>query len=184
MAREEITIEEAFIGHAEPLEIPPELLAVTEEADILEGELFTALSPIGDYSAKALNVFVTGLNAVGKFFPGAEEVEGIEDDIDAGPLPESLMRTLGMVTAAAEDFGDPLIFNIEDLTDDRALKEAAGALMALGDNDAFRAFLRKPQAGIEEEVVEEEIGVPIPVSPEEQGFIEEEDEELLLSRLA
>ena len=183
MAREQLTIEEEFISDAEPLVVPPELLAASEEADIVEGELFTALSPIGDFSAKALNVFVTGLNEVLKFFPGSEEVEGFEEDIDDGPLPESLMRSLGMVTAAAEDFGDPLIFNIEDLTDDRALKEAAGALMALGTNDAFRAFLRKPQAGIEEEevVVEEEISVPAPVSPEEEGF---DEEELLLSRLA
>ena len=183
MARNELTIEEEFISNAEPLVPPPELLAAVEDADVAEAELFTALSPIGDFSAKALNAFVTGINEVLKFFPGAEAVEGFEEDIADGPLPESLMRTLGMITAAAEDYGKPLPFNIEDLSDDRALKEAAGALMALGTDDAFRAYLRKPQAGIEEEevVVEEEISVPAPVSPEEEEF---DEEELILSRLA
>jgi hypothetical protein len=182
MAREEITVEEEFVANAAPLEAPPELLAAAEEADVLEAELFTGLSPIGDFSKEALNVFVKGLNSVLKNFPGADEVEGFDEDIDDAALPESLMRTLGMVIAAADDFGEPLIFSFEDLTDDRALKEAAGALMALGDQPAFRAFLRKPQQQIEEEVVvEEEVSVPAPVSPEQQGF---EEEELLMSRLA
>ena len=183
MAREDITIEEEFVANAAPLEAPPELIAAVEEADIVEAELFTALSPIGDFSASALNIFVKGLNSVLKNFPGADEVEGFEDDIEDASLPESLMRTLGMVIAAADDFGEPLIFSFEDLSDDRALKEAAGALMALGDQPAFRAFLRKPQQQIEEEevVVEEEVTVPAMVSPE---AAEEFDEELLLSRLA
>jgi len=183
MAREDITIEEEFVANAAPLEAPPELIAAVEEADIVEAELFTALSPIGDFSASALNIFVKGLNSVLKNFPGADEVEGFEDDIEDASLPESLMRTLGMVIAAADDFGEPLIFSFEDLTDDRALKEAAGALMALGDQPAFRAFLRKPQQAVEEEevVIEEEVSVPAMVSPEAE---EEFDEELLLSRLA
>ena len=181
MAREDITIEEEFVANAAPLEAPPELIAAVEEADIVEAELFTALSPIGDFSASALNIFVKGLNSVLKNFPGADEVEGFEDDIEDASLPESLMRTLGMVIAAADDFGEPLIFSFEDLTDDRALKEAAGALMALGDQPAFRAFLRKPQQAEEEVVIEEEVSVPAMVSPEAE---EEFDEELLLSRLA
>tara|TARA_R100001086_G_scaffold242675_1_gene170584 strand:- start:358 stop:918 length:561 start_codon:yes stop_codon:yes gene_type:complete len=186
MAREDITIEEEFIANGEPLEPPPELILAVGEADDAETELFEALSPIGDYSANALNIFVRGLNAVLKNFPGAEEVENFDEDIEDAPLPESLIRTLGMVLASAEDFGEPLTFSFEDLTDDRALKEAAGALIALGDNSAYRGFLRKPQTGIEieeEVVVEEEVSAPTPVSPEEEGF-EEEEEELLLSRLA
>ena len=183
MAREDLTIEEEFIGNAAPLEAPPELIAAVADADDVEAQLFDALRPIGDFSKKALNIFVKGLNSVLKNFPGADKVEDFDEDIDDAALPESLMRSLGMVIAAADDFGEPLIFSFEDLTDDRALKEAAGALIALGTQPAFRAFLRKPQQEIPEEevVVEEEISVPAPVSPEEAG---EFDEELLLSRLA
>jgi len=175
----EVDITEEFINLQEPIAPPPGMEEDAILADEMEGQLFEEISPIGDYSKEALNVLTRGINKVLKFFPGLEDVEGFDQPIEDGPIPESVTRPLSMIMAAASDYGWDDVFALGDLEDDRSLKEAAGKLDALSKDNAFRAYLAKPQeATVEvEEVVE--VDVPAPVSP--PGM---EEDELILSRMS
>ena len=181
--RDEIT--EEFIATQQPVAPPPGMEEEAIKADALETQLFEEVAPIGDYSKDSLNILVRGINKVLKFFPGSDEVEGFDQGLEDEPIPESVVRPLGMIISAATDYGWDDIFALADLEDDRSLKEAAGKLDALSKDTAFRAFLAKPQPDevIVDEVVEEEvISVPPEVSP--APVVEEVDEEeLIMSRM-
>jgi len=180
--KDEIT--EEFLATQQPVAPPPGMQEEAIKADALETQLFEEVSPIGDYSKDSLNILVRGINKVLKFFPGSDEVEGFDQGIEDEPIPESVVRPLGMIISAATDYGWEDIFALADLEDDRSLKEAAGKLDALSKDTAFRAFLAKPQPDevIVEEVEEEVVSVPPPVSP--APVVEDVDEEeFIMSRM-
>lgn len=181
--KEEIEITEDFMSIQEPLVPLPGMEEDAILADEMEGQLFEEITPIGDYSKEALNVLTRGINKVLKFFPGIDDVEGFDQPIEDGPIPESVTRPLSMIMAAASDYGWDDVFALGDLEDDRSLKEAAGKLDALSKDNAFRAYLAKPQP--DTLVVEEEVEVSVPAQVSPRPMVEEVDEEeLILSRMS
>ena len=141
----------------------------------------------GDYSKVALNKMIDSMNRVNMLFDAPPFPE-MDDDMEM--LTPALIRNLMMITNAAKDAGlDEYVFDIDSITDDKALKMVAGKLDAAAGDKSFKTFLAKPDCMSNERQSEE--GMPTMqmegmevASPGRMGTAPMEDEEeLFMARM-
>lgn len=177
--RDEMTME--LMEREQPLEKPENMDEMAAQADKLEGMMFQAIAPEGEFSASATNTFIKGLNEALKLFPGAEPIEQVTEKID-GAMPEQIARSLGMVLSAYSDYSGEEQMAMSEINNDRDLKELAGKLLAYSKDKAFRAFLAKPMG--EDDMRIDAIKVEVDTSGPAPQAPEGEEEDFLMSRMS
>lgn len=172
--------------------ISPELIQRGKQAaEGIDKEIsitLEAAAPEGKYSAKSLQDITKALNSILKMFQ-APALPMPEEDIE-GSLPQEHINAIMMINAAIRDSGIGEELSLEELTDDRALKIAAGKLDSLSKDSGFKSFLAKP---LPAEM--ESISVKVESEDEESEGMHEmpdgsmmknsemEDDELMMSRM-
>ena len=133
--KEEVSVEEEVI-------LPP-AGELKEKFD----EVMGVITPEGDYSETALMTIGQAINqALQLFGPDAMPIDPVVEE--EGMLPVSIVKAIMMLNKAQEDAGlSQYIVNIEDLTNDRSLQQAAGKIMALAQNQTFKSFLAQLDQG-------------------------------------
>ena len=127
-------------------------------------------APMKPYNAKVVDALSKALADVLKMFDMAVEAETYSEPVEA--LDPDLVRFLGMVSAAAEDFGKPLPIRLEEMRDEAALTRVTAALRELAADDDFREFLNGEEAA--EPVDETEVAVEV-TTPTARAEIVEDD---------
>lgn len=138
------------------LNVNPSFITPKEEVSVEEdirmpaaGELkekfddvMGVLSPEGNYSEAGLSTIGQAINqALQLFGPDAMPIDPLAIE-EEGMLPVSIVKAIMMLNKAQQDAGlAQYIVDIEALTNDRALNEAAGKIMALAKNQTFKSFL-------------------------------------------
>lgn len=116
------------------------LMGKARQMDDMEEEAYGAVAPQGDFSVGGLNALVDGINAVLPAF-GLPDYERFAEGMTS--LPPKFVKLLTMVNEAAAAAGlDDMTIDLSTVTDDRALKMAAGKLRTLAGNASFKRFLR------------------------------------------
>jgi hypothetical protein len=90
----------------------------------------------------------------------------VEAEKYSGPveaLDPDMVRFLGMVSAAAEDFGKPLPIRLEEIRDEAALTRITAALRDLAADEDFREFLNGEAEA--EPMTETEVAVEVTAPP-------------------
>jgi|5B_taG_2_1085324.scaffolds.fasta_scaffold00300_12 hypothetical protein len=181
MAEERDGMTMELMEREQPLEKPENMDEMAQQADKLEGMMFQAIAPEGEFSASATNTFIKGLNEALKLFPGAEPEEQVTEKID-GAMPEAISRKLGMVLAAYSDYSGDEQMAMSEISSDRDLKEMAGKLLAYSKDKAFRAFLAKPMG--EDDMRIDAIKVEVETEAPTRQAPEGEEDDLLMSRMS
>lgn len=153
------------------------LMSKASQLDDAEDEAYGATAPQGDFSVGGLNALVDGINAVLPLF-GQTDYERFTEGMTA--LPPKFVKLLTMVNAASAAAGlDDMTIDLSDVTDDKALKMAAGKLRALGGNATFKRFLRSERPPPpEKEMAPMPGGAPTPKASDTN------EDDLMMSRLS
>lgn len=140
------------------------------------------LAPEGNYSDGALLTIAAAINeALQLFGPDATPVspEGEE-----GMLPVSIVKAVEMLNKAQQDAGlTDYIIDVQTLTDDRALQQAAGKIMALAKNQTFKSFLSQLDPALSREGELPEMPSPAMVAQNSAPSEEINTEELFMRRM-
>jgi len=146
--------------------LPPEFAALAEQEDAVVGETLTAVVPPPEkpYNKKVMTALATAIAEVASLMGldlGAGEYVGSVEAMD----PE-MVRFLAMISAAADEYGQPLPVALEDIKGDRELTALTAAIKKLASDADFQAFL-------DEEVPDAEPSTELP----DEGEMTEEVEE-------
>jgi len=151
-------------GTAVPTDdIPADLLAAAEESDaMIEGELAGMMKPFDrPISPKVMNALAKAI-AAGAATMGFEVIPDRYTE-PVSELEPSVVRMLGMLAAAAEDYGKPLPVAIDAIATEQDLTAITAALTELARDKDFVAFLDVP---VEDADAEGGVAIGIEVSPE------------------
>lgn len=148
------------MGASVPMDIPDDLMAAADEADAMVEDELAALMPPFE---KPVNVKV--LNALAKAIAQASKVMGFEVVPEAYTEPATelepaVVRFLAMISAAAEDYGQPLPVSLDAVRTEQDLTTITAAIMQLAKDKAFADFLDMPAEGEADVQVDIEVGTP------------------------
>jgi hypothetical protein len=150
-----ITIEKkAMAPMADPMD--QKIMELGKERNDMKEMAYETVAPSGKYSVMGLNSLVTALNTVLPMF-GIPDYAKFTETVMT--LPGEFVKMLTMVNDAATQAGvDEAVVDLSTIVDDKGLKMAAGKLMTLAANTAFKQFLRsaEPMGTIEPKEEEEE----------------------------
>jgi len=122
-----------------------EMDTAMQDADIAQEEVYSEMSPQGDFSKAATNGVIKALNSVLPLF-GIDKLEMV--DSDTTEFSPDLTRSLSMVAQSVSDameageLDDELLFDMEDIGDDRDLKLLSGKLSMLARHKDFKRWLK------------------------------------------
>jgi hypothetical protein len=147
----------------------PQLEGLAADTDRALGEALSAVvpAPMKPYNAKVVNSLGEALADVLALFDMSVEAEKYSGPVEA--LDPDMVRFLGMVSAAAEDFGKPVPIRLEEIRDEAALTRITAALRDLAADEDFREFLNGEAEA--EPMTETEVAVEVtapPVAVEEE----------------
>jgi hypothetical protein len=150
----------------------PQLEGLAAEADRALGEALSAVvpAPMKPYNAKVVNALGEALADVLALFDMAVEAERYTGPVEA--LDPDLVRFLGMVSAAAQDYGKPLPIRLEEIRDEAALTRITAALRDLASDEDFREFLNGEAEA--EPMTETEVAVEVTAPGMREEVIEED----------
>lgn len=116
------------------------LMGAARGMDAAEEEAYGATAPTGDFSVGGLNALVDALNTVLPMFE-MKDYPRFSEAVDT--FPGEFVKQLTMVMEAATAAGlDDMVIDFTTMTDDKALKMAAGKLRSLAGNTSFKRYLR------------------------------------------
>ncbi len=152
-----------------------EELGMAEEAD---DQMFAAMAPRGDFTARGLGPLVRGTNALLPLFGQSSDYPEVED---TEVLPTDFVRILAMFQQAVEEaveedvVRDEMRIDLDDVRDDTALMTIAGKLEMLSKDKEFKRFLQEEVEGEEEGEMDRDA--------EMETMSPEEEDELLMGRM-
>ena len=160
-------------------------MQVAQGVDQARDEAILSGFPEGKYSAGALKSLTKSINKALELFQ-APPLDMPTEDIE-GVLPLEHARAIMMINAAIEDSGIGESIDIAGLSNDKAIKMAAGRLDAAARDKAFKSYLAKPlSAELDvEEVSMQEVPEGMHSMPDGSLMKDEEmdEEELMMSRM-
>lgn len=160
---------------SDTMAIESKILDNAKALDAVEGEAMGRAIPQGSFTAKGINILVDATNAVLPLFG----LPAYTVDPEATSLPPEFVKLITMISEAAKEAGlEQFAVEVAELTDDKALKMAAGKLKSLSGKSEFKRFLkseRPAEAGAGAPVAEEAPKVP----PSQSGG----EDELMMSRI-
>jgi len=172
-----ITIEKSQM--ADPMD--QKIMELGRESNDLKEKAYEAAAPSGVYTVMGLNALVDALNTVLPMF-GIPDYAKFTETVAS--LPGQFVKMLTMVNDAATQAGvDGAVVDLSTIVDDKGLKMAAGKLMTLAANTAFKQFLRssKPTMPEEEDDKEEEMAPMASKSSEAPGM---GADDMMMSRMS
>jgi len=117
-----------------------EIMKLGKESNDLKEKAYETAAPSGTYTVMGLNSLVDALNTVLPMF-GIPDYAKFTSTLPT--LPGPFVKMLTMVNDAATQAGiDEAVIDLSTIVDDKGLKMAAGKLMTLAGNAAFKQFLR------------------------------------------
>ena len=148
---------------AKPMSDPMDqkILELGKESNDMKEKGYAMVAPSGKYTVMGLNSLVDALNTVLPMFSIPDYAKFTES---VTTLPGQFVKMLTMVNEAAMAAGlDEVVIDLSTIVDDKGLKMAAGKLMTLAANTAFKQFLRsaEPRGTIEPKEEEEEESGPM-----------------------
>lgn len=166
-----------------PMEDPvdAQILQLGKESNDMKEAAYETVAPSGKYSVMGLNSLVTALNTVLPMF-GIPDYAKFTETVMT--LPGEFVKMLTMVNDAAAQAGvDEAVVDLSTIVDDKGLKMAAGKLMTLAANTAFKQFLRsaEPMGTIEPKEGEEMMAPTAPKSSEAPGMAADD---MMMSRMS
>lgn len=134
-----ITIEKnPEMSMADPMD--QEIMKLGKESSDMKEKAYEMAAPSGKYTVMGLNSLVDALNTVLPMF-GIPDYAKFTESVST--LPGQFVKMLTMVNDAATQAGvDEVVVDLSTIVDDKSLKMAAGKLMTLAANTAFKQFLR------------------------------------------
>lgn len=151
-----ITVE-SHPAHPMADKMDQEIMRLGKESNDMKEKAYETAAPSGTYTVMGLNSLVDALNTVLPMF-GIPDYAKFTETMPS--LPGQFVKMLTMVNDAATQAGvDEAVIEIGGLVDDKSLKMAAGKLMTLAANTAFKQFLRSSK--------------PTMPEPEEEGMTPE-----------
>lgn len=173
-----ITIEK----HPEPPMADPmdrEILKLGKESSDMKEKAYETAAPSGTYTVMGLNSLVDALNTVLPMF-GIPDYAKFTETVPT--LPGQFVKMLTMVNDAATQAGvDEAVIDLSTIVDDKALKMAAGKLMTLAANTAFKQFLRSSKPTMPEEEEDDKEEEMAPKSSEAPGM---GADDMMMSRMS
>ena len=164
-----------------PMEQPAEPMPAAAPAGELKekfDDVMGVMAPAGNYSDAAIATMAEAITAVLTLF--GQEAMPISTEAEEGQLPIDFVKAIMMLNQAQEDAGlSQYIIDVEELTNDRALQQAAGKIMALANNQTFKSFLAQLDQALSQQEGEME---EAPMVAEMTAPVEEIDEEELFMR--
>ena len=153
-----------------PITIPEELGAIGAERDAIMADMAEAIIPPAEkpYNVKTLEALAKALKRIADMLGVELEVEAYTEP--STTLDPQVQQFLLMIDRAAEDYGQPLPVDLEDLKSDSQLTTITAGLMELAADKGFADFL----AGEPEEDMG---GVEIEITRGRDGDEEEDVEE-------
>lgn len=131
-----ITIEKSQM--ADPMD--QKIMELGKESNDMKEKAYEMAAPSGTYTVMGLNALVDALNSVLPMF-GIPDYAKFTETVTS--LPGQFVKMLTMVNDAATQAGvDGAVIDLSTIVDDKGLKMAAGKLMTLAANTAFKQFLR------------------------------------------
>lgn len=132
-------------------DMPPDLMAATEQADAAVGDELAGLVPPPEkpYSPRVVTALA---QAVAKLLAQVG-IEGVEVETYTGPVPSlepDDVRFLAMLAQMAADYGQPLPVGLGQIRGDSELTAITAHLTGLASDPGFKAFLDEDQAMGEE----------------------------------
>lgn len=168
-----ITIEKkATAPMADPLD--QKILELGKESNDMKEMAYETVAPSGTYTVMGLNSLVDALNTVLPMFSIPDYAKFTET---VPTLPGEFVKMLTMVNEAAIGAGlDEAVVDLATIVDDKGLKMAAGKLMTLAANTAFKQYLRsaEPMGTIEPKTAEAAPMGGAPMMPEGGGMAADE----------
>lgn len=148
-----ITIEKnAMAPMTDPMD--QEIMKLGKESNDLKERAYETAAPSGKYTVMGLNALVDALNVVLPMF-GIPDYAKFTESVPT--LPGQFVKMLTMVNDAATQAGvDEAVIDLSTIVDDKSLKMAAGKLMTLAANTAFKQFLRSSKPVMPEEEEEDD----------------------------
>lgn len=152
-----ITIEKnPEMSMADPMD--QEIMKLGKESNDMKERAYEMAAPSGKYTVMGLNSLVDALNTVLPMF-GIPDYAKFTETLPT--LPGPFVKMLTMVNDAATQAGvDEAVIDLSTIVDDKGLKMAAGKLMTLAANTAFKQFLRSSKPTMPEEDDKEEEMAP------------------------
>lgn len=152
-------------------DIPADLLAAAEESEgMVEDELAGMVEPFDrPVSPKVMNALAKAIAAGAKVM-GFEVVPDRYTE-PVAELEPAVVRMLGMLAAAASDYGKPFPVDVGDIRTEQDLTAITAAILELSKDKDFSAFLDVPADDAEPEA---NVAIGIEVS-EPDGEDEMED---------
>lgn len=159
-------------------DIPADLLAAAEESEaMVEDGLAEMMEPFDrPVSPKVMNALAKALAAGAKVM-GFEVVPDRYTEA-VTELEPAAIRLLGMIAAAAEDFGKPFPVDVGDIRTEQDLTAITAAIIELAKNKDFAAFLDIPS-----DDAEPEANVAIGIEVSEPGGEDEMEDFDFASRM-
>lgn len=115
-----------------------DLMAKGKQQEAILDQAFDREAPTGQFSMPALNGLVMAYNKLANLM-GVPDYAEFSSDVSK--LPPQFVRALSMVAKAAEDYGQPGLINLSQVTNDRDLMELMRNLEKLGQDEQFAEFL-------------------------------------------
>ena len=115
--------------------------------------------PDSPYNVKTLNQLAKAVEAVALVM--GIQVEAEEYNEPQARLDNDLARFLMMIAVAADDYGQPLPVDLEEIRGDSELTAIAAHLLRLAKDKEFEAFLDQPIAEVDLEVRTSPEGVEV-----------------------
>tara|TARA_R100000084_G_scaffold94258_2_gene48033 strand:- start:114 stop:608 length:495 start_codon:yes stop_codon:yes gene_type:complete len=149
------------VSYESPSDMPRELRELAEDQDAMIAEEVGDLIPPPDspYNVKTLNQLAKAVEAVALVM--GIQVEAEEYNEPQARLDNDLARFLMMIAVAADDYGQPLPVDLEEIRGDSELTAIAAHLLRLAKDKEFEAFLDQPIAEVDLEVRTSPEGVEV-----------------------
>ena len=146
-----------------PAPVSPEVGPQHEHYTALAGKIVPDMGqpPEGTYSSARLKAFLKALNAKIEA-GGAEAISAPTEEIEAGPLPETMYQAYIACRAMAEDFAtanpEEEVQELPDamsLVDDSSLALASVSLQKLAGNKKFSVWAKRAQPAEDADIAPE-----------------------------
>jgi hypothetical protein len=129
------------------------IMTPAREAEGMMDEVFTQAAPRGNFSKVVMNRLVSAYRKAQELMGFPEDQMYPEFEADVTEFPAEFVRGLAMMAAAAEDYGQPGLIELADISEDADVARLAATIESLVSDPDFADFLQSPLEG--EEVGEE-----------------------------
>jgi len=142
-----------------------------EDAEEADSDMFEAMAPKGDFTARGLAPLVKATNRLLPLFGQEPDYPSVPD---TKVLPTDFTRILAMFKSAVDDaiskevVDQEMAIMLDSIRDDSALMALAGKLDMLSRDKDFKRFLKEP---MEEEGMGTEMSEEMGMSPEEEDMM-------------